>query len=558
LASGKRLVVATAKTLQQKLAVQTLAAMNDGSFRSLQIRAKSKMCAHHEMVCHEEFCPFLQNFASRLASSSLVERLLQRSHLDPGEVFSAAKEEELCPFAVQLELLPTATAVVCDYNYVFDPGIALFGGPEEGILPDTILVVDEAHNLVDRAREYFSPKLTRKLLASALAITQAFPTRICRQLTEVLTALDETVKGCVEEALGEKVGVAKTEPPMESLREARLALDALMVPYFSFKRQQELWLASDPVVEVLLTLARLHNLAEDPRPQLVALAERRGPEEGQGPWESLRLLCLDPAPFLSPLLAACASCVAMSATLEPFEFYRDLLGFDPERTATLSVPSPFPKENRLVAVVESVDTSYRRRAQAFGPLAELIPQLLPPGKNSLVLFPSYRFLQEVASRLLVESHQVLIQGSEDPDSLREEMLAALHGQKQAILLLGVLGGVFAEGVDYPGDALSQVIVVSPGLPQVSPERELLQRYFDDKLGRGFAYAYLIPGMTRVVQAAGRLIRSPEDRGVIVLVCRRFLQEPYFSLLPVDWTQKDPENLRIPQLPQAIARFFANP
>lgn len=556
LASGQRLVFATAKTLQQKLAVDTLSAMNRGSFRSIQLRAKAKMCAHHEVVCHEAFCPFLEGFGLRLAQCGLTERLALCWHLDPAETFAAAREEHLCPFAVQLELLPRALAVVCDYNYVFDPAIALFGRPEDGQLAETILVVDEAHNLVDRAREYFSPRLSRRLVASALALLQPYSARVCVKLREVLAELEETIVATTDEAVGGAEGVAPAEPPLELLRQARLGLDALMLPYFAFKRQQELWLASDPVVAVLLTLARFLELAENLRPELVALAEKPSESAASGERDPcLRLLCLDPAPFVGPILASCSACVAMSATLEPFDFYVQLLGFDPDRTDTLSLPSPFPQENRLILAVDSVDTSYRRRPQAYGPIAELLPELLAPGKNVLVLFPSYRFLQEVAARLTVASHQLLVQNYQDSDSSREEMLAALRQNRQPVALLGVLGGAFAEGVDYPGETLSQVIVVSPALPQVSPERELLKRYFDEKLGQGFAYAYLVPGMTRVVQAAGRLIRSDQDRGVIVLVCRRFLHEPYFSLLPEDWRAQVAQTpSRSPS--EEIARFFA--
>ncbi len=557
LLTGKRLVFCTAKTLQQKLAVETLTAMNDGSFRTLQIRAKAKMCANRELICHEEFCDYIQDVPAKLASSRLVDRLLQWSHVDPNTVYAAAQAEGVCPFVAQLETLPDALAVVCDYNYVFDPGIALFGRPDTGQLGEVILVVDEAHNLVDRAREYFSPRLSRSLLAKAIHITEPFTTKVCRELTATFKELDGALAKTVAHALKGKEPAALVQPPVDVLRQARLALDALMVPYFAFKRQQELWLASDPVVELLLVLARFLELVDVERPELVSLAERQEKDitTGAPGDESLRLLCLDPSPFLRPILDACHACVAMSATLQPFEFYRDLLGFDPDRTDTLALPSPFPKENRLVAVVRSVDTSYRHRHGAYGPIAELIPQLLVPGKNALVLFPSYRFLKEVASRLVVETHEVIIQGSQDSDLMREETLRLLQRNHRAVLLLGVLGGAFAEGVDYPGDMLSEVIVVSPGLPQVSAERELLKSYFDQRSRKGFLYAYLVPGMTRVVQAAGRLIRSAEDRGVIVLVCRRFLQQPYASLLPEEWTGQDPLSLQIPDLPKTIQRFF---
>jgi DNA excision repair protein ERCC-2 len=150
-----------------------------------------------------------------------------------------------------------------------------------------------------------------------------------------------------------------------------------------------------------------------------------------------------------------------------------------------------------------------------------------------------------------------IQRGDDSDRMRQDILARLRASREPALLLAVLGGVFAEGVDYPGEMLSEVVVVSPALPQVGPERELLKDYFDDRYERGFEYAYLIPGMTRVVQAAGRLIRSAEDTGVVVLVCKRFLAEPYSSLLPHEWTGGDPASLRRDDPTAAVRAFFGS-
>ncbi|MFZ5788828.1 MAG: helicase C-terminal domain-containing protein, partial [Acidobacteriota bacterium] len=187
---------------------------------------------------------------------------------------------------------------------------------------------------------------------------------------------------------------------------------------------------------------------------------------------------------------------------------------------------------------------------------EVVAELAPSGRNSLVLFPSYAFLREVADRLHVPGHRVEVQRFDDSEAARRAVLGRLRANHDPVMLLGVLGGVFAEGVDYPGEMLSQVVVVSPALPQVGPERELLREHFADRFGLGFEYAYLIPGMTRVVQAAGRLIRSAEDRGVIVLVCRRFLRDPYFSLLPREWTDGDPGTLRSADLRDRVTAFFS--
>ena len=557
LATGRRVVFLTAKTLQQDLACETIRLMQQGGWRSLRVRAKAKMCANREVICHEEFCDHAQDFGLKLAERGVVPALLSgEPHLDPDRIFAVAHAAEVCPFEVSLELIRECSAVVCDYNYVFDPTIGLFGLAEEGALEDTFLVVDEAHNLVERAREYYSPRLSRAVVRAARRQVEGFRHKVCRDLDKALAEIEAVIEKAAAEALGAaRSGVTRTSLPLPPLAEARLALDALIAPYFTFKRQVDLWLASDPVIEVLLSLARLVELLEDGGGELIGLAERR---DGPEPDELVRLYCLDASRFTGALLDRCAGCVAMSATLEPFEFYRDLLGFDPDRTDTITLPSPFPPERRLVVAVDDVDTSYRHRAGSYGRIAELVAELAPAERNAMVLVPSYAFLREVAERLVVPGHRVEIQRSEDSDRLRQEILARLRANDEPVLLLAVLGGVFAEGVDYPGEMLSEVVVVSPALPQVGPERELLKDYYADRYERGFEYAYLVPGMTRVVQAAGRLIRSEQDRGAIVLICRRFLREPYSALLPHDWTGGKPSTLRVADPGEAVRAFFSPP
>lgn len=552
LGTGRRVVFLTAKTLQQQLAVETLQRMERGGWRSIQIRAKARMCANREVICHEEYCEHAADYGLKLAERGVVPALLARAdHLDPQRTFEVADAARVCPFEVSLELMRECSAVVCDYNYVFDPAISLFGAAEEGWLEDCYLIIDEAHNLVDRAREYFSPRLGRGAIRRATELLAGYRQKVCRDLGHVLGDLDALVAKAVDEGLPPGPGVQRIGLDPRALAEVRLQLDALIAPYFNFKRTVELWLSDDPVVEVLLSLARLVDLLEQERAELVPLAERTADGD-----EQVRLFCLDASSWIGAVLGRCAGAVAMSATLEPFEFYRDLLGFDGDRTDTLSLPSPFPAENRLIVAVDDVDTSYRFRSRAYGRIAEVVAELAPSGRNSLVLFPSYAFLREVADRLHVPGHRVEVQRFDDSEAARRAVLGRLRANHDPVMLLGVLGGVFAEGVDYPGEMLSQVVVVSPALPQVGPERELLREHFADRFGLGFEYAYLIPGMTRVVQAAGRLIRSAEDRGVIVLVCRRFLRDPYFSLLPREWTDGDPGTLRSADLRDRVTAFFS--
>ena len=554
LGRGQRVFFLTAKTLQQRIAVETAKAMQDGLFRSLQLRAKSKMCANTEIVCHEEYCPYAKEYGLKLVRTELLQTLLKENeHQDPDHIFETARNHVACPFEVSLDLLGEVDLVICDYNYVFDPTIGLRALVHGNALRDSVLVIDEAHNLVDRSRDYFSPQLRVTDLEKARAFLAGQSNSIFDELGALVSELEDEVRRRVAESLGDSghnEGPANIDE--EAISDLRIAFDGAMLSYFLYKREHEMWMADDPVLETFFALTRFHRVLSLGGDEFVHIAER----DVTGKGERLKIFCRDASRFVGEVLDESASAVAMSATLEPFDFYRDLLGFDAHRTDELYVPSPFPPENRLVMAIGDVDTTYRRRGAHYDRIASWIARLSHPRCNVLTLFPSYAFLEAVHDRLPAVPHTVIAQRPGVNDAEQREVLSALCSGEPH-LLLAVLGGIFAEGVDYPGKMLSQVIVVSPGLPQYNLERELLKGYYQEFYEHGFAYAYLIPGLTRVVQAAGRLLRSEEDRGVIVVMGRRFLDPRYMRLLPEEWTAGDPEALIFEDPEAAIREFFGD-
>ena len=271
----------------------------------------------------------------------------------------------------------------------------------------------------------------------------------------------------------------------------------------------------------------------------------------------IKILCKDPSRFLGRIVNRTHSTIGLSATLSPPEFYRDLLGFDPGRTAAVSVPNPFPAENRRVVIDTSVATTYRERPVYYPLIGERLAEFADsvPG-NCLALFPSYAFLSSVAAHLEPSTKRVLVQRRASGDREREEILETLRTALLGdVLLMAVAGGVFAEGVDYPGEMLRAVAVVGPCLPALTVEQQLLKGYYQERFERGFEYAFVVPGMTRVVQAAGRLIRSDRDRGVIALFDRRFLQGIYRKHLPEEWLPEAGAEALEADPAQAAARFF---
>ncbi len=552
----KRVFVLTAKTLQQKMATHVLELLNlDRSYHSVQLRAKAKMCANGEVLCHEEFCPYARDYYAKLHQSGVVGQLLgDQTTLLPDTIFEQAREREVCPFEVSLELAGRAQVVVCDYNYAFDPYVSLTDFAGDNDLEDTILVIDEIHNLVDRGRGYYSPELSAGAAAAAAESLGRGKAPIHQRAAGICGALarliGKTVAAELEDAAAGARAVVATLPEDE-LWALRAAFDEAFVDYIEHQRDTSSFQADDRFVSLYFDFLRfLNGLVISVSDAFNHCVEHAGGDS------RLRILCKDPGRFLGRVLNRTHTAVGFSATLSPAEFYRDLLGFDAQRTSALTLPSPFPAENRRIVIDDSVSTLWREREANYQPIAERLGELATavPG-NCLALFPSYHFLSQVHERLSVRGRRVLAQSRGDSDRQRDEILEALSSPLGGdCLLLAVAGGVFAEGVDYPGDMLRAVAVVGPCLPAVTLDQELLRRYYDERFDRGFEYAFVVPGMTRVVQAAGRLIRSSQDVGVIALLDRRFLQPPYRDHLPGDWLEGGrPEALV--SIPAAAARRF---
>lgn len=553
----KRVFLLTAKNLQQEMAGKVLELLNpEAAFSSLQLRAKARMCANHELLCHEEYCGYARDYFLKLHSSGVVQRLVaEHPDLRPDVVFDAASGCEICPFEVSLELVREVQAIVCDYNYVFDPYVALneFGAAND--LSDIILVIDEAHNLVDRGRGYYSPELSRQLVLDVLGEWRLQVGDLAAQIRDLAGQLAKLISDEEEEWLpaGERDEGAEIQLPEDDLWALRPALDQAFVAYLEHRRETRSFSTEEPFVTLYFAFVRFLNAAAAADSSFTVLVKRSAGDA------SLKILCSDASRFLGAVINRAHATIALSATLSPEEFYRELLGFDPERASTLSVPGPFPRENRRIVIDTSVATTWRQREQNYPRIAERLADFVRevPG-NCMALFPSYGFLERVAQILPGVGHDVIVQKRSDSTEQREAILdqlkSSLFGR---VLLLSVAGGVFAEGVDYPGEMLKAVVIISPCLPAVSLEQRLLQRHYDERFGRGFEYAYVIPGVTRVVQAAGRLIRSDLDRGVIALMDQRFLQQPYLRHLPAEWIPEEGPQGLVGE-PAAIARsFFAS-
>jgi DNA excision repair protein ERCC-2 len=440
----------------------------------------------------------------------------------------------------------------------------------------TILIVDEAHNLYSRAREYFSPELSLiqiRSLRESLQPLLGFGNEEQRQSTfawassapdsrppsqSFLARLDdflERIQGLFCDLLESFPEVSESGHAVVSLDrewfvELRTELDELMKRYLIYQRSSGQVQDEDRLLQCFYAISDFCQVVAMEGEEFVHTLSSDGGSI------RLKIVCVDPARQLRRVNERYRSVIAMSATLSPMEFYRDVLGFDRD-TQMLALPSPFPRENRKIVIVPEISTAYQQRTKHFPRIARIIEEVVSirPG-NYFAFFPSFEFLKEVARLLKLKDSVVLVQDRIMPDHLRSALLEKLKEPGKQHLVLAVQGGIFAEGVDYPGELAVGAIIVGPGLPKVSFEQELMRQFYEETYSKGFEYAYLYPGMNRVVQSAGRIVRSETDRGIIVLLDKRFAYENYSRLLPRDWYESSPSELLTEELRDVLIEFWA--
>jgi DNA excision repair protein ERCC-2 len=539
----RRVFFVTSKTSQQELALDTLRRMlpPEGGALAVQISAKDRVCPMAQLRCAERPCPWQRQFSERLAATGVADQLAREGVLSAERIAERAREHELCPFETSLALATRSSAVVCDFNYVFDPRVYLrrfFDDPDGRDL----LIVDEAHNLAERAQAYFSPELELAKLDALAERCAALPERAYARaaalLSEVSAHCRATAQRLAEERGDDGPWVESPERGFwEPVEEEALACLLEVQAQAASEAERPASLA--PVRE-----GRDGRLRDPLRSALGLVREFAHGSEADDPlrfaalWspERAKRLCLDPAPWLGRRIRSFHAAVLMSATLAPLDFHARALGVDAPSTVRLDLPSPFPRENRLIVAVDSVDTRFRVRSEHAGAIADLIARGLRTRRgNWLAFFPSFAFRDEVVAKLPPGEQRVLLQM---PGMPIEPILAKLRANRsETLLVCGVQGGMLAEGVDYPGELAIGVFVVGPGLPKLERERELVRAFFEAELGAGFDYAYLLPGLARSVQAAGRVLRGPDDVAAIVLVDRRFCEPQYRDRLPA-WFREE--------------------
>ncbi len=513
----------SAKTSGKRAAEDACARLARSGMRmkTLTLTAKERVCPHPEAACHPDECPRARGHFDRVDAA--IERMFEEDAWTRERVERMAEEFQVCPFEFSLDLSLSADLVIADYNYVFDPRVYLrrFFEEEKGAYA---FLVDEAHNLVDRARGMYSAELRKQdVLDLKRLVKPVWPDGAKR-----LEALNR-----------ELLQLRKYAETKEKHRYSDLTRpEALFAPLRRFTDAAETWLGANrshehrqAVLDFTFQALRFQRAAEDYDERFVTLYRAFRNDL------YVKMACLDPSFLLSRRLKQGKATVFFSATLTPLPYFRRVLGGD-ESESCLSLPSPFPEKNFGIFVHDGVETTWKRREAHFDNVAESLAAAVSPKRgNYIAYFPSYAYLEAVRERFenRFPDTRLKIQSPGMGEGERDAFLSEFREDVAETLLgFAVMGGVFGEGVDLCGERLSGVIVVGVGLPQVNMEQEEIRRHFDDTESMGFEYAYRYPGMNRVLQSAGRVIRSESDRGFVLLLDRRFTSPGTRTLFPAHW------------------------
>ena len=522
---GERIFYLTAKTVTRTAAEKAVADLRGAGgplrLRAVTLTAKDKICPQAERICTPEACPRANGYFDRV-NDALYRFLTQSEHYTREAILSFCEAENLCPFEFALDVSLFCDVIICDYNYLFDPVVSLkrFFAEEGG---EHIFLVDEAHNLVDRARDMYSAALNKSAFVAAKKIVGKQHKKLSAALTKANSLLLELRK---EHAAERKVLIPEGLPDLNKLLSR---VEAAAQEFLEEHREGE---AHDEILQLFFDVRFFLRIAELYDEHFTTVLTASGSEL------HVQLLCLDAAPFVDASLSLGRAAVLFSATLFPTEYFLRTLGCE-DKAKRIFLTSPFPQSNLCLLAADAVSTRYADRERTLGEVCGMIAETVRArAGHYLIFFPSYAYLRQAEAHLTdhFADMPLLVQKSGMTEDERDAFLAQFAGAPdETLAALCVLGGVFSEGIDLAGEQLIGSVIVGVGLPQIGPELDALRNYYDGTCGAGFEYAYQFPGMNKVLQAAGRVIRTESDRGVVVLIDDRYRRADYRALMPPHWS-----------------------
>lgn len=539
---GDKIFYLTAKTITRTVAKDTCDLLKAKGYRGkvIVLTAKEKMCPCEEMDCNPSNCLRAKGHYDRV-NDAVYDLITTEEDFTRERMLAQAEKYQVCPFEMSLDASLYADIIICDYNYVFDPNVYLkrfFSEEEKG---DYIFLVDEAHNLVERGREMYSAVLVKEEILTVKKLVRGKDRKLEAALEKCNRQMLEWKRECETYTIYESIGAFAF-----FLMRLMSLLDIFLQSRGEMPERKE-------VTEFYLNLRHFMNMFERVDENYVLYSDFDETDRF-----CLHLYCVNPSVNLQECLERGKSTIFFSATLLPVNYYKNLLSSKKDNYAVYA-DSAFREEQRLLFIGRDVSSLYTRRTLGeFHRIALYIQQVLRAKKgNYLIFFPSYRFMEDVYEQFLAVNEQeadCMMQSGNMNEADREEFIQEFSNPRgKSLAAFCVLGGIFSEGIDLKEDLLIGVLIVGTGLPQICNQREILKEYYQEENGQGFDYAYQYPGMNKVLQAAGRVIRTASDRGIIGLLDDRFLRSDYRQLFPREWSQYEVHTLD--SLPEALEAFW---
>ena len=542
---GEKIFYLTAKTITRTVAEQAFETLREQNlkFKVITLTAKEKICFCEETSCNPDDCPYAKGHFDRV-NDAVYELLMQEDVMSREVLEAQARKHKVCPFEMALDVSTWVDGVICDYNYVFDPDARLKRFFAEGGAGGYLFLIDEAHNLVERGRQMYSAELCKEDFLAVKKLVKGEAPRFAKRLEACNKILLAMKKECENYKVLDNISHLGIQL-MNVLSEADRYLEECV--------DKEV---RETVLNFYFQVRSFLNIYDGLDENYVVYTEYR--EDGRF---VLKLFCVNPAANLQKCLDKGNSAVFFSATLLPIQYYKKLLSTEKDNYAVY-IDSSFDTKKRLLMNGVDVSTRYTMRSRKmYQRYAAYIFRVVKAKMgNYLIFFPSYRFMEDVYqefTQLLAsdeEEMELVIQQQHMDEEERENFLRAFEmGREKSLIGFGVLGGIFSEGIDLTNEKLIGTLIIGTGLPQVCNEREILKSYFDQKGLSGFDYAYRYPGMNKVLQAAGRVIRTEDDRGVILLLDERFQREKGEEIFPKEWA--DCERCRLDFVEEKIRLFW---
>lgn len=521
-AKGEKIFYLTAKTITRTVAKDTMVMLGEQglNYRVLVLTAKEKICFLEEMECNPVTCPYAKGHYDRV-NSAVYDIITHETMFDREKIEEYGKKHQVCPFELGLDISLWADCIICDYNYVFDPNVYLKRFFQEGVKGDYIFLTDEVHNLLERGREMYSAALYKEDFLEVKNYVKNSSRGLASRLETCNKHLLELKREC------------ESCQVVENIAGFTMSLLRLQSEIEKFLDNDETITDKQIVTELYLNVRHFLNMYELASENYLTYTEHT--EDGRF---KIKLFCVNPAANLKECMERGRAAILFSATLLPIKYYKSLLTEESDN-AVYGI-SPFDSARRCVVVATDVSSKYtRRNRNEYEKIASYI-KIAATAKqgNYLVFFPSYSFMEQVydiyVQDFLKGDEKIVMQTSQMTEEEREIFLNEFEETEGTLIGFCVMGGIFSEGIDLRAERLIGSIIVGTGLPGIGNEKELLKAYFDREGMRGFDYAYRFPGMNKVLQAAGRVIRTMEDTGVVLLLDERFATLEYRMMYPREW------------------------